>query len=95
MMLYILIADSFKFRILSKKLILIYILILINFFFTENKYPELCDLCDDRATCTYNNMEKHGHLGALKCLARRDGKVAYVALSYVNEYLKVSKRSCF
>ncbi|KAL6420546.1 hypothetical protein ACFW04_014876 [Cataglyphis niger] len=56
----------------------------------KNKYPELCDLCDDRATCTYNNMEKHGHLGALKCLARRDGKVAYVALSYVYEYLKTN-----
>ncbi|XP_029670879.1 transferrin-like isoform X1 [Formica exsecta] len=56
----------------------------------KNKYPELCDLCDDRTACTYNNMEKHGHLGALDCLTHRNGKVAYVALSYVREYLRTN-----
>ncbi|XP_072758245.1 transferrin-like [Anoplolepis gracilipes] len=56
----------------------------------KNKYPELCALCDNQATCTYNRKEKHGHFGALECLARRKGKVAYVALSYVREYLKTN-----
>ncbi|XP_029156870.1 transferrin-like [Nylanderia fulva] len=56
----------------------------------KNKYPELCALCDNQAACSYNNKEKHGHFGALECLARRNGKVAYVALSYVREYLKTN-----
>lgn len=56
----------------------------------KNKYPELCALCDNKATCSYYNKAKHGHFGALECLARRNGKVAYVALSYVREYLKTN-----
>lgn len=65
------------------------------FLFAENKYPELCALCDNQATCSYNNKIKHGHFGALECLARRNGKVAYAALNYVREYFKVSERSVF
>jgi len=55
------------------------------------KYPELCALCDNQATCSYNNKQHHGHIGALQCLTRGNGKVAYVALKYVQEYLGVSR----
>nr|XP_012214970.1 PREDICTED: transferrin-like [Linepithema humile] len=51
------------------------------------KYPELCELCDG-ADCYYSNNQKHGHYGALDCLIEGRGNVAYVALSYVQEYLK-------
>ncbi|EZA58009.1 hypothetical protein DMN91_006051 [Ooceraea biroi] len=53
----------------------------------KRKYPQLCALCDDPTTCSYKNELNHGHLGALECLARGSGKVAYVALSYVQQYL--------
>lgn len=59
-------------------------------YFSEKKYPELCDLCDNKMACSYNNNHHHGHIGALQCLAR-GGKVTYVALKYVQEYLKVSR----
>ncbi|XP_014479036.1 PREDICTED: transferrin-like isoform X2 [Dinoponera quadriceps] len=57
----------------------------------KRKYSELCVLCDNQANCTYNNKEHHGHLGALNCLINGRGGVAYVALNYVNEYLRGNK----
>ncbi|TGZ55687.1 Transferrin [Temnothorax longispinosus] len=57
----------------------------------KKKYPELCALCDNEVTCSYDNMDHHGHIGALQCLARGKGKVAYAALNYVQNYLKVSE----
>ncbi|XP_012525647.1 transferrin [Monomorium pharaonis] len=57
----------------------------------KRKYPELCALCDNTADCSYNDDEHHGHIGALECLTRGDGKVAYVALKYVQEYLKTNE----
>jgi len=51
----------------------------------------LCALCDDKTTCSYDNTPHHGHFGALQCLTRGNGKVAYVALHYVHEYLGVSR----
>ncbi|XP_071628736.1 transferrin-like [Temnothorax longispinosus] len=54
----------------------------------KKKYPELCALCDNEVTCSYDNMDHHGHIGALQCLARGKGKVAYAALNYVQNYLK-------
>lgn len=59
-------------------------------YFSEKKYPELCALCDNKAACKYINEEHHGHIGALQCLTSGNGKVAYVALNYVQNYLKVS-----
>ncbi|EFN77822.1 Transferrin [Harpegnathos saltator] len=56
----------------------------------KRKYPELCALCDNQAGCTYNNKANHGHRGALECLTNRRGNVAYVALSYVRQYLKTN-----
>ncbi|XP_011872938.1 PREDICTED: transferrin-like isoform X2 [Vollenhovia emeryi] len=54
----------------------------------KKKYPELCALCDNKAECKYNTKQHHGHIGALQCLERGNGKVAYVALNYVQEYFK-------
>jgi hypothetical protein len=54
----------------------------------KKKYPELCALCDDKSTCKYNNMQHHGHVGALQCLARGNGKVAYVALNHVQDQFR-------
>ncbi|XP_011169617.2 transferrin [Solenopsis invicta] len=55
----------------------------------KRKYSELCALCDDRENCKYNDdMQHHGHVGALQCLTRGNGKVAYVALKYVQDILK-------
>lgn len=53
----------------------------------KRKYPELCALCDNKSNCSYNIKEHHGHIGALQCLTRGNGKVAYAALQYVQEYL--------
>ncbi|XP_015597144.1 transferrin [Cephus cinctus] len=52
----------------------------------KNKYPDLCSLCDTSSSCTYRNMDNHGHTGALDCLTSGRGKVAYVALNYVRQY---------
>ncbi|KAG5334442.1 TRF protein, partial [Acromyrmex charruanus] len=57
----------------------------------KEKYPELCALCDDTAACSYNNKQHHGHFGALECLTQGRGKVAYVALHYVQQYLKTNE----
>ncbi|XP_018395848.1 PREDICTED: transferrin-like [Cyphomyrmex costatus] len=57
----------------------------------KKKYPELCALCDNTSTCSYNNMHHHGHLGALQCLTYGYGNVAYVALQYVQEYLRTNE----
>ncbi|KAL6260238.1 hypothetical protein P5V15_007771 [Pogonomyrmex californicus] len=57
----------------------------------KRKYPELCALCDDTVNCRYSNRHHHGHYGALQCLTRGYGKVAYVALKYVQEYLKTNE----
>ncbi|XP_018349576.1 PREDICTED: transferrin-like isoform X2 [Trachymyrmex septentrionalis] len=57
----------------------------------KKKYPELCALCDDTAACSYNKKQHHGHIGALECLTQGRGKVAYVALQYVQEYLKTNE----
>ncbi|KAL0133776.1 hypothetical protein PUN28_001030 [Cardiocondyla obscurior] len=55
----------------------------------KKKYPELCDLCDNKEACSYTTgRHHHGHEGALRCLARGGGKVAYVALEYVYEYFQ-------
>ncbi|XP_001600442.2 transferrin-like [Nasonia vitripennis] len=52
----------------------------------KKKYPELCELCDDKVACTYSNRHHHGHDGALECLTSGRGRVAYAALHYVKEY---------
>ena len=58
--------------------------------FLEQKYPEMCELCDDRVNCTYINTESHGHAGALDCLTSGRGQVAYVSLQVVRDYFAVS-----
>lgn len=60
-----------------------------SLFFLEKKYPELCELCDDKVTCTYANRDRHGHIGALECLTSGRGQVAYAALHYVQDYFAV------
>ncbi|XP_043492462.1 transferrin-like [Polistes fuscatus] len=59
----------------------------------KKKYPELCELCDDKIACNYKNVDKHGHIGALDCLTSGQGKVAYVALEYVHQYFKENQKS--
>ncbi|KYN20902.1 PREDICTED: transferrin-like [Trachymyrmex cornetzi] len=56
----------------------------------KEKYPELCALCDDTAACSYDSKRHHGHFGALQCLTQGRGKVAYVALQYVQDYLQTN-----
>ncbi|XP_046750206.1 transferrin-like [Diprion similis] len=56
----------------------------------KQKYPELCAACDNTTTCQYNNTDAHGHIDALKCLVGGKGKVAYVALSYVQQYFGIN-----
>ncbi|XP_046431540.1 transferrin-like [Neodiprion pinetum] len=56
----------------------------------KQKYPELCAACDNTTACQYANTDNHGHIGALNCLLGGKGKVAYVALSYVQQYFDIN-----
>lgn len=49
----------------------------------------MCDLCDVRSRCSYNDEFQGSHIAALKCLTENGGDVTYVALEYVREYFGV------
>ncbi|XP_011310325.1 transferrin [Fopius arisanus] len=57
----------------------------------KEKYPELCELCDNSRDCDYYNTEHHGHIGALECLTSGKGKAAYAAYDYVYQYFGVNR----
>ncbi|XP_012287691.1 transferrin-like [Orussus abietinus] len=59
----------------------------------KENYGELCALCDGPDTCSYKNTNNHGHDGALDCLTSGRGKVAYVALSFVQQYFALNHES--
>lgn len=57
----------------------------------KEKYPELCQLCDDRENCKYSNNLHHGHIGALECLTSGRGNAAYVAGEYVHQFFRINE----
>ncbi|XP_015122741.1 transferrin [Diachasma alloeum] len=56
----------------------------------KQKYPQLCELCDNNHDCAYYNNDHHGHMGALECLVSGRGKAAYVAYDYAYQYFGVN-----
>ncbi|XP_034952143.1 transferrin-like [Chelonus insularis] len=57
----------------------------------KKNYPELCELCDNKSECKYENNIHHGHMGALECLTSGRGNVAYVAYHYVQQYFNLNQ----
>lgn len=67
---------------------------------TEEKYPELCALCNAQpGNCTYgdpNVSHLSNYYKAINCLVNGGGDVAYTSLEDVRRYfLTVSNSFCF
>lgn len=52
----------------------------------KEKYPSLCQLCDNVETCSYAPSPMTSHQKALNCMLRSDNGVAYVALQEAKEF---------
>lgn len=54
----------------------------------KEKFPRLCELCDDPQTCSYNSTSSSSHRQALECMRRSTNGVAYVALQEAQEFFE-------
>lgn len=57
----------------------------MKFLFSETRYSNLCELCDNPALCSYNTND-YAPKNALKCLNEKYADVAYTTASAVREY---------
>lgn len=55
--------------------------------YLKAKYPSLCSLCDNSATCSYDETSgSTSHLQALNCMRKSGNAVTYVALQEAQEF---------
>lgn len=58
--------------------------------FTEQKYPNLCALCEDPAKCDYPDKFS-GYDGSIRCLVDNGGDIAFTKVIYVRRFFGVSQ----
>ncbi|CAG2063585.1 unnamed protein product, partial [Timema podura] len=63
--------------------------------FTERDHSKLCALCDVPSTCEYRAGISSNHLGALECLHRGLGDVAYVDREIIKTYFGMAGNEGF
>lgn len=56
---------------------------------TEQKYSNLCALCENPAQCNYPDKYS-GYDGSIKCLVENGGDVAFTKVIYVRRFFGVS-----
>ncbi|XP_063216183.1 transferrin-like [Bacillus rossius redtenbacheri] len=56
----------------------------------RRQFPQMCSLCDRPDTCSYKPGLASNHYGALDCLLRGGGDVAYVEAASVRSYFGVA-----
>lgn len=55
------------------------------FYFSEETYSNMCDLCEKPDVCDYPDIYS-GYEGALRCLAHNGGQVAWTKVIYVKRF---------
>lgn len=55
----------------------------------EQKYSNLCELCEHPEVCDYPDLYS-GYDGALRCLAHNGGQIAWTKVIYVRKFFGVS-----
>lgn len=62
----------------------------MDFFFgIEKKYSNLCALCEKPEQCNYPDKFS-GYDGAIRCLDKGKGEVAFTKVQYIKKYFGVS-----
>ena len=56
----------------------------------KEKFPRLCDLCDDSENCSYEASDSTSHRQALECVRKSGNAVTYVALQEAQEFFSVN-----
>lgn len=55
----------------------------------KQKYPQLCEACDNPSTCTYDSgLSGSDHRRALECLKKGKGQITYVSLQEAQRFFK-------
>lgn len=57
--------------------------------FAESQYSNLCALCEKPEVCDYPDVNS-GYEGALNCLTKGGGDIAWTKTLYVDKYFGVS-----
>lgn len=52
----------------------------------KERFPRLCELCDDPETCSYAPSSLSSHQQALQCMQKSTNGIAYVALQEAQEF---------
>lgn len=52
----------------------------------KEKYPKLCELCDDTEACSYTAAPATDHQKALECMLKSNNGIAYVAYQEAREF---------
>lgn len=61
---------------------------------TEKKYSNLCALCEKPEQCNYPDKFS-GYDGAIRCLDKGKGEVAFTKVQYIKKYFGVSSENLY